>query len=271
MQNIGKMKEIFFLLYKGIVYGNDIGISVEKIFPEYKKENEIKTNIYIEGRHGEIKLNFKKCMEGYYELKDDKNWCTNIQPKEYYFDEKEKVYKKCTFPCLECFASMDFNSSNMNCKTCQNNYYLAEDTNFCYNNIPDNYYLDNDQILKRCHWKCKKCITSPINETNMNCLSCINDYYLIISTNNCLNKAEKDIYDKEEKEEKEEKDNNEKSDDNYKEIALKLSQKNNPYFYVFLTIIFLAIIISPIIIYTKCRRVINKCNICKKKSKIKMQ
>ena len=43
------------------------------------------------------------------------------------------------------------NSSNMNCIKCKNNYYLTEDTNSCYNDIPDNYYLDNDQILKRCH------------------------------------------------------------------------------------------------------------------------
>ena len=145
----------FFLIYKGIAYGNDIGISVAQIFPEYKKDKEKDSNIiYIEGRNGEIKINFKNCMEGYYEIEDDKKVCINFTPKEYYFDENEKIYKKCNFGCLECFDPMNYNtsnSSNMNCIKCKNNYYLTEDTNSCYNDIPDNYYLDNDQILKRCH------------------------------------------------------------------------------------------------------------------------
>ena len=92
----------------------------------------------------------------------------------------------------------------------------------------------------------------------MNCLSCINDYYLIISTNNCIYKTEKDIYDKEEEK------NNEKKDDNYKEIKKNLSQRTSPYFYVFLTIFLLSIILTSIIICTKCWRVINDCNICEK-------
>ena len=72
----------------------------------------------------------------------------------------------------------------MNCLNCKKNYYLTEDTKSCYENVIENYYLDN-YILKRCHSNCKSCISKEINETHMNCLKCNNNFYITEDSNSC--------------------------------------------------------------------------------------
>ena len=81
----------------------------------------------------------------------------------------------------------------MNCSECFNNYYLAEDTNSCYNKVIDNYYLDNN-ILRRCYPKCKRCSSKEINNTFMNCLECIDNFYITEDTNSCYDQVIENYY-----------------------------------------------------------------------------
>ena len=181
----------YILKYQGIAEGTDSGYRYMAIYPENKIG--IKTpEIYIEGREGSIKINFNDCLDGYYKLDYDLNLCTNIKPKGYYLDKVNKIYKVCSTPCSEC-SGPKINENNMNCVECLNNYYMTEDSNSCYNKVIDNYYLDNN-ILRRCHSNCKKCTSKAIDEDNMNCLECINNYYLTEDTNSCYNKVIDNYY-----------------------------------------------------------------------------
>ena len=96
------------------------------------------------------------------------------------------------------------NSCQQNCKICYNNiclrcinnYILFEDSNTCQINIPkDGYYYDkNSNIYKKCDKACKTCISGPIYYSDIleiedtNCIECIDNYYKLIDTNNCVNK-----------------------------------------------------------------------------------
>ena len=90
----------------------------------------------------------------------------------------------CYESCKTCLGSK-IDEEHMNCETCFNNYYITEDTNSCYNFIPNKYYLDNT-ILRRCHPNCSICSSGSKDDLNMNCLSCIDHYALQYDTNNCI-------------------------------------------------------------------------------------
>ena len=77
----------------------------------------------------------------------------------------------------------------MNCKTCQKNYRITEDSNSCYMSQPDYYYLDDgDNIYRRCHPRCLKCITGSKDDNNMKCLECIyeENIFYKTDTHNCI-------------------------------------------------------------------------------------
>ena len=59
------------------------------------------------------------------------------------------------------------------------------------NSNNEGYYLDTDGIRKKCYETCKYCFGSPISETGeMNCRLCIDNYYFIRNTTNCINESE---------------------------------------------------------------------------------
>ena len=171
----------YILKYEAIAVGTDSGYRYMKIYPENKIAKT--SEVYIEGRQGSIKINFNDCLDGYYKLDYDLNLCTNVEPKGYYLDKDNKIYKACSYPCKECFGPK-ISEYNMNCLECINNYYMTEDTNSCYNKVIDNYYLDNN-ILRRCHSNCKRCTSKATNNTFMNCLECQINLYLTEDTNSC--------------------------------------------------------------------------------------
>ena len=177
----------YIFKYKGIAEGNDYGYTKYKIYPSNSDIPE-SSEVYIEGREGHLYINFDECLEGYYQLDDNLNICTNKNPKGYYFDENEKIYKKCSEPCFECSGPyISFNE--MNCISCKENFFITEDTNSCYNYIPINYILDNN-ILQRCYSLCTKCIKPSKNESEMNCLQCEYGYFLKEDTYNCIKPEE---------------------------------------------------------------------------------
>ena len=130
----------------------------------------------------ENNMNCLECIDNYY-MTEDTNSCYNKIIDNYYLDNN--ILRRCHPNCKK-NNSKAINEYYMNSLECMNNYYMTEDTNLCYNKVIDNYYLDNN-ILRRCHPNCKRCTSKAINETNMNCLECINNYYMTEDTNSCYN------------------------------------------------------------------------------------
>ena len=116
-----------------------------------------------------------QCQTNYY-MTEDTQSCYNEIIDNYYLENN--ILRPCHPNCVKCSGNQ-----NVNCSQCQTNYYLTEDTQSCYQNGIDNYYLDNN-ILKRCHENCKTCINSP-NDSDMNCISCREEFYILNGTNNC--------------------------------------------------------------------------------------
>ena len=96
--------------------------------------------------------------------------------------------KSCKDNCKACYNDV--------CIKCENDYKLIEDSNICQIEAPNNnYYLDeNFNIYRKCHENCKTCSNGPIYYIDFleiedtNCDECIDDYYKIENTNNCINK-----------------------------------------------------------------------------------
>ena len=172
----------YILKYQAIARGTDSGYTY---LIKYPSNAQIKdNNVLLEGRHGQITINLKSCLNGYYNFEYDKNLCSNIKPKGYYIDEKNKMYRACPNTCEECNAP---NITHVNCLSCKLNYYLTEDTSACYKDNIDNYYLDkNDNKLKKCHKNCLRCTTKATNETHMNCIKCQNNLYMTEDTHSCF-------------------------------------------------------------------------------------
>ncbi len=65
----------------------------------------------------------------------------NNKPIGYYFDNIEKIFKKCHKNCKNCFSAPT--DSNNKCSECKENYYKKDDEleDNCYLEQPDGYKL----------------------------------------------------------------------------------------------------------------------------------
>ena len=108
----------------------------------------------------------------------------------------------------------------MNCLSCIDNYILTEDTHSCYDYIPLNYIIENN-ILRRCHSLCTKCIKPSQNDSDKNCLQCEYGYFLKDDTHNCI-----------------------KPEDYQKKEKKNLSQMNSEFMLLFIFIFIFAILTS---------------------------
>ena len=125
------------LKFQAIAKGNDLGyVHLIKYPTGTTSQNNV---ISIEGRIGEIKINFQDCLNGYYHLYNDPNLCTNVKPIGHYLDEDIKTFVACKPSCGEC--NKPINDTYMNCITCKTNYYMTEDTKSCYDNEIYNYFF----------------------------------------------------------------------------------------------------------------------------------
>jgi len=137
-------------------------------------------------------MNCINCKSNYYMTEDTKS-CYNRNKDNYYLDRNTNILRRCHPNCLHCSYS-PINDTYMNCITCQPNYFMTEDTESCYNGVIDNYYLDTDRILKRCHPNCLRCNSNPINETYMNCITCQPNYFMTEDTESCYNEVINNYY-----------------------------------------------------------------------------
>ena len=163
--------------------------------------------------------NCTKCKPGFF-LTEDTRSCYENVTVDYYLDEKNNIFRKCSENCSQCTESLNKNclvckegyyltedtkscykngidkncsqctgSSNKNCLVCKEGYYLTEDTKSCYKNGIDHYYLDNS-TLKKCHKNCKQCY----NSSNVRCSSCNENFYLTQFTHSCYENGTERYY-----------------------------------------------------------------------------
>ena len=131
--------------------------------------------------HNDKYMNCTKCNKNLY-MTEDTDSCYEEGIDNYYLDDN--ILKRCHPNCLQCYSAPK-NNSFMRCKTCKDNFYLTSDTESCYDKVPDNYYLDDDNKLKRCHPNCLKCTSAPINDNDMNCKKCQKNFYFTEDTDSC--------------------------------------------------------------------------------------
>ena len=95
----------------------------------------------------------------------------------------------CIDNCKVCYRGI--------CIKCKDNYNLIEEQNICQNTFNDEgYFYDNNyKRYRKCHQNCKSCLMGPkyysdaLEIEDSNCDKCIDNYYKIENTNNCINKG----------------------------------------------------------------------------------
>ena len=121
---------------------------------------------------------FCKSCKTNYEMAEDKKSCHKKEANT-------SGQKICHQNCRDCSDS--FKNGNMNCISCQNNFYKLNGTNNCYDSalITERLYLKNG-IYYPCDESCLTCSDGK-NVTSNNCLTCENKegLYLLEDKNNC--------------------------------------------------------------------------------------
>ena len=114
--------------------------------------------------------------------------CKNDVDDEYIYEYENKCFKQCPEGkkiyeeqklCLdECYTEQ-FEYNNICYNDCPTGTHrLFQNRNICVDTLPENYFLDSNNIYKECYNTCKKC-SQPGNEANHNCDICINNYKFI--------------------------------------------------------------------------------------------
>ena len=95
----------------------------------------------------------------------------------------------CTHSCSE--TDYKYEYKDICYQTCPDNTYVSSDNIYLCQNIPEDYYL-NDNINKHCYTTCKSC-KGEGNDINHNCIECISNYIFLNSSkynNNCYKKCD---------------------------------------------------------------------------------
>ena len=173
------------LKYEVLAFKNKNENGQGNVFPPSSRKMPEESEIIINGEIGQININITICSNGFLPMEDNDNVCTKIQHEGYYPDYIDNIYKKCYSNCKTCNGPLinDSDSENMNCEICQDGFYKKINTNSCYNEEPEGYYLDlNEFIYNKCYETCTNC-SGPLNTS---CYSCIENYTFIRSNNSCL-------------------------------------------------------------------------------------
>ena len=140
------------------------------------------------------------CKDDNYQLSDDERACNKKAEADQPVSDKDDDIK-CYQNCLNCSSSSTYN--NMNCISCQKNFYKINGTDNCFDLtlLNESFYINNDKFYP-CDESCLTC-SGMRNKTTNNCLSCDNErkgLYKLEDKNNCeysnfsgyyLNKEEK--------------------------------------------------------------------------------
>jgi hypothetical protein len=119
-----------------------------------------------------------KCSENNYNSEE----CLNGEPRGYYYDSSDQIYKKCFYSCDTC--DEEGSSTSHNCKTCKENYKLIYENN-CYEICNYYYYFDNNNNYHCTLDKiCPKEYSKLIIEKNKCAEKCDNNQNNNINNNN---------------------------------------------------------------------------------------
>ena len=150
------------------------------------------------GGYDSDNMNCTSCKNGLKFIDGTKN-CTDDSIKEKgYYEDGDKYYQ-CGSNCSTCSGRAT--TSNQNCLTCKEGYYLIKGTTNCVNEeyAKENGYgplKDSDgKILyfDVCNQSCSSCSNVyEENTDNHNCINCASGYYKISGTNNCYDDSIKD-------------------------------------------------------------------------------
>ena len=137
----------------------------------------------------------ESCISNYH-LEYQTNNCYNdtfLEEHIDYYLDSDNQFHKCYFSCKRCSGAES--GGNHNCIECKEGFYFQEGTHNCFNMsyLEQGFYFDNFTInletelpvFKRCYINCKTC-NNYITDDGMNCLTCINDYYILFNTTNCI-------------------------------------------------------------------------------------
>ena len=119
---------------------------------------------------------------GYYPVIDIENTCLSLNqiPNKYYFENEEKIIKKCHENCETCTKGYNSTTQEMNCDTCISGKYFQNITSTnCIEKPYTKYYVkkyNEKETLFPCYFSCEICEEGG-NITNHNCLNCSESYY----------------------------------------------------------------------------------------------
>jgi len=144
------------------------------------------------------KMGCASCVANFYLEQDTPNCYDRTfldTHTDYYLSLEDNTFKKCYFSCAKC-SEGHLDEHNHNCDECKQDYYFEDGTKNCYDiSITENgYYLDDftinvdlgeKPVFKKCYASCKTCSNYLIEE-NMNCITCIEGFFLLNGTNNCI-------------------------------------------------------------------------------------
>ena len=136
--------------------------------------------------------NCLKCNESddyyFYESPTDdficklKNEIESIQNPYYFLPKGSDTYYQCNTNCKECKFTSTY------CTSCKDGFYMIENENKCTNTIENSYYLDNDNIIKKCPHSCSKC---ALLDGSIKCDKCISPYFLVEDLGECITLKDK--------------------------------------------------------------------------------
>jgi hypothetical protein len=143
------------------------------------------------------------CMANYFPKEDNKTGCFTGDQSQYYFDNINKIYKKCypkeddPYNCYygdqpqyyldngiykRCFSAcatciIQGDDLENQCTTCLSGYYpKVNSMSNCYGGIPNYHYLDTNNIYQLCYPTCFSCSTYGTSMDHK-CYSCVDGYY----------------------------------------------------------------------------------------------
>ena len=139
-------------------------------------------------------MNCIECATNFYFVYDTNN-CYEmnfVDENSYFFSNEDNKFHKCYFSCSKC-SQINLDENNHNCDECLSSFHFEYNTKNCYNNsiLERGYYLDDDSTYKKCYKNCKTCSSNYFGD-NMNCISCKDNFYKKLGTNNCYDESLKD-------------------------------------------------------------------------------
>jgi hypothetical protein len=134
------------------------------------------------------------CVASYFPKIDMMSNCFTGPQPQYYLDNN--LYQKCYSTCQTC-SSTPGTSGNHQCSACITNYFPKSDNlTSCFSGPQDMYYFDtSNNIYKNCYSTCLTCTTTPGDNNNHQCATCMANYFpKIDNTSSCYTGTQSKYY-----------------------------------------------------------------------------